>query len=496
MKKVRGFMLLLLSAVLALVLLAGCEQADNVLSVCVKDHDPESVIEMAVGNFNYSDYTVDVVYASGATENLPLTESMIAPEDIFKFYQVGEHDIKVCYGNQSYVIKVSVKRSEFSGISFPEDCVFTYNGEAHTVELIGEIPSNATVSYPAGNSFVNAGVYEISAVLSCDGYATKVLNTTVTVERAKYDLSGITFDSKEVVYDGYGHYIEIAGELPTGVPNPTYTIDGRDIKSVTNVGEYTVLARFAHTNANYESIPDMTATLKITPAVYDLGDIDLIFKDANGNILTDSVKIYDRTSVFAEINDKSLIGSKIVVSYIIKDEDGNELYGENGVALTSFENAGSYTVTMSVALIDGKNYQPIAPITREFVIKKAKYDASQIHFDAGLAIYDGRAHKVLVEIPEGHDIKPEDVVYEYRLNGELLEIDASVGVINAGVYSVTAIFPDKNGNYEKLDDKTVTLKIEKQTVDTDKVIIFGENSREYNGESYLPTLQKLSETVG
>lgn len=479
MKKTRLFTLLCLIITLAISVFVGCTEADKVSSVCLKNHDPNTAIEIAAGELNYNEYTVVVTYASGRTEELRLTEQMIEPSDLFKLYQVGDHDITLSYSGCKYTFRVTVNRLTFEGVSFPENNVFTYNGKAHTIELVGEIPPSASVVYPNGNSFINAGTYEVSAIISCDGYVTQRLSTTVKIQRARYDMSGVRLTSKDVVYDGNAHSITIEGELPEGISAPIYTLDDKPILSVVDVGNYTVKASFTNNNPNYENIPDMVATLKITPAVYDLGDLDIIFGNEGGEIFSSSSKVYDGIGVSFEINDKSLVGREIYISYTASDEQGN--------AVALLKNAGLYTVSMSINLIDGRNYQPIEPIVRTFEIKKAKYDTSNIYFDSSMAIYNGKPHKVLVSLPDGHDIKPEDIVYEYRLGDELIEVDASVGVINAGVYTVTAIFPDKNVNYEQITSiRPATLRIEKKAVDTEGVGFSGNSKIEYNSESHAP----------
>ena len=488
MKKARLFTLITLMLTISLFLLVGCKEEDKISSVSLKDYTEGTVIETSVGGFDFSSYKLVVGYTSGNTEELTLTEEMIAEADLFKFYQVGDHDITLSYGGCTYLFKLSVKRGSFEGIGFPENIVFTYDGSAHTVELEGNIPANAIVTYPGGNSFVNAGTYDVTAVVSCDGYATTRLYTTVTIECAKYDMSGVKFEAKELVYDGKAHSISISGSLPEGVSKPTYTINGKAGVGVTDVGEYTVTASFVGTNPNYDSIPDMVATLKITPAVYDLEGLGLVFKSEDGSVISGSSKIYDGKSVLFEASDKTHIGSLLTVTYSATDEEGNPV--------SSFKNVGIYTATMTVTLIDGKNYQAITPITRTFEIKKNEYDTSEIDFASSLVIYDGAAHKVLVSLPDGHDIKSEDIVYEYRLGDTLLEVDPSVGVIKAGVYTVTAKFPDKNENYKQIPDKQVTLKIEKYRIDAFELGFSDKTAVEYSGAKYEPAFFSWSEING
>ena len=323
MKKARLYMLFALISILTVFVLAGCnKQNDRVSSVSLKDIDPNVGVEFALGDFDCNKYTVLVSYEGGETEQVPLTEDMIAEADLFKLYQVGDHDITISYGGQKYTFKVSVKRAAFEDLSFPENNVFTYNGKAHTVELDGNIPANATVTYVGGNSFVNAGTYNLTAIISCDGYVTESLSTTVKIERAKYDMSGVRFEGKEVVYDGTAHSLSISGKLPDGVSSPTYTIEEKTTSSAIDVGEYTVTATFTNNDPNYEPIPAMEATLKITHAEYTVKGVDIVFRNENGNILSDATKIYDEKSVTFDLNDYNKLSKKVSLKFFVYDEEG------------------------------------------------------------------------------------------------------------------------------------------------------------------------------
>ena len=495
MKIARLFTLLILILTLSLLVFSGCKETDQVTSVALKDYAPDSTIEMKIGEFDYSAYKILVSYESGKTEELKLTEEMIPEADTVKFYQVGEHDIKISYSGCDASFKIFVKRLSFENVSFSENKTFTYDGNPHSLELVGDVPANASVTFPGGNSFVNAGIYDVNAVISCEGYVTLRLSSTIKIERAKYDMSGVKLESKEVVFDGAPHTIKITGTLPQGVLTPTYTLDGKEVSSATEVGVYTIKASFGTTNLNYEPVSDMVATLTITPAKYDLTGIDIAFKDEDSKVLSDFEKTYDGKRVNFEINDKSKVGSQYFVSYRVLDEKGNALTDENGVTISTFADAGIYTVEMKISLIDEKNYQEPDLITRSFEIKKAKYDLSKIYFDSALVTYTGKAHKITVTLPTGHDVLPSDVVYEYRLGDKLLDVDSDVGVLDAGVYTVKAIFPDKNSNYEKLADLEATLQIEKQTIITSLMGFSGKTLVEYSGEEYAPTFKTWKEAI-
>lgn len=461
MKKTRLFLLFAIMVIFALALFVGCKETDTVSSVCLKGHTAEKVIEMEIGNFEYGAHTLIVSYESGKVNEIALTEQMIAEADIFKFYQEGEHDITVLYEKCSYVFKVSVKRSTFEGLSLPQNNVFVYDGKPHSVEVEGDLPANAVVNYIGGNSFTNAGTYDVNAVVSCDGYVTVRLATTVTIERAQFDMSGVTFESKEFVYDGSEHSIEISGSLPDGVPEPTYFIDEHQTSSATDAGEYKVIAKFANKNTNYEAIPDMEAMLTITQAEYIIDGVEILFKNEHGKVIDGKMKVYDGFAVTFDINDYSKLSDKFSIAFSVCDAEGSEISTSN--TNTGILNAGAYIAKAEFVLNDSKNYKPIDPIVCEFEVEKANYDMTGVHFDNDVVIHDGNGHSLFVILPIDHDIESTDITYEYYLDGELLsdsEGNPVQSVSEAGEYSVRAIFTVQNPNYEQIEDMFATLRIE------------------------------------
>ena len=458
MKKLRLFMFLTLITMLILLALSGCKNEDGVASISFKDHDPDTVIEVEVGDFDYSAYTVVVVYKSGTTEEIALTEEMITETDLFKLYQVGEHDITVNYGDSQYTFKVSVKRNSFGELKFPENNVFTYNGKAHTVEVDGEIPANAVVTYIGGNSFVNTGTYDVTAVVSCDGYVTQKLSTTVKIEQAKYDMSGVKFESKEAVYDGTSHSVAISGKLPDGVSSPTYTINGKAGSSAIDAGEYTVKATFANSNPNYEAIPEMETTLKITPAEHTVKGVDIVFKSESGNVISSATKIYDGKSITFDLNDYSKLSKKITVSFSVYDKDGKVISTSN--KKTNILEVGVYTARVEFTMADGNNYKPIPPIERTFEVLKAEYPSLQnIQFASSQSQYNGEAHSIAIEgqLPAGVTVS-----YEYYKDGKLLvdgENKPVQSVVDVGRYNVKAIFTHTDTNRNEIAPLSSVLNI-------------------------------------
>lgn len=136
-----------------------------------------------------------------------------------------------------------------SGITFA-DGNFTYDREAHSIAISGTLPAGVSVSYDVGYK-VNAGEYTVTATFTGDSAnynAIPDMTAKLTIAKAAYDMSGITFENGSVTYDGEAHSLAISGTLPDGV---TVTYEDND---KVNAGTYTVTAKFAGDYDNYEVI--------------------------------------------------------------------------------------------------------------------------------------------------------------------------------------------------------------------------------------------------
>ena len=113
-----------------------------------------------------------------------------------------------------------------------------------------------TTGYTAGS---NAGSYTVTPSGYTSGnYDITYTAGTLTVIRAKTDMSGVSFRDFACLFDRKPHTVEIAGTLPSGV-----TVSYSPSNTYTAIGEYTVTASFACDTANYEEIPSMSAKLII-----------------------------------------------------------------------------------------------------------------------------------------------------------------------------------------------------------------------------------------
>ena len=295
--------------------------------------------------------------------------------------------------------KVDFSFSEY-GITL-ENKTVDFDGNSHSIEITGTLPSGITVSY-TGNGQVNPGTYTVTASFGdSTGKYNPIpeLTATLTINQKKNALEGISFSNKTVTYDGNSHSIEITGTLPSGV-EVSYTGNNQ-----VNAGEYSVVATFTDTTGLYQPITPLTATLTIKKATYDMSGIIM-----NNNKLTYDG---DTHSLFIE----GQLPEGVSVSY-----------ENNGMT-----NVGTYTVVANF-VHNNPNYNNITPRTAVLVIEKAVIDVNNIKFEDKTFEYDGNTHSIEIE-----GVLPEGVTVTYTGNEAKDE----------GTYLVEAEFTHSSGNYHE-----------------------------------------------
>ena len=303
---------------------------------------------------------------------------------------------------------------DLGGISF-EDTTYTYDGTAKSVFVKGVLPEGLSVEY-TGNGMINAGTYSVTATFAgdYDNYnEIAPITVRLVIEKADYDLSGITFADTTFAYDGTEKSVLVQGTLPAGL-KVEYSGNG-----MVTVGTYSVTATFIGDYDNYNEVAPMTARLVIEKGNYDLSGIT--FKD--------TTYTYDGTEKSVLVQGTLPAGLTVV-------------YSGNGRI-----NAGTYSVTATFAG-DYDNYNEVAPVTVRLVIEKADYDLSGISFEDTTYTYDGTAKTLVIK-----GTLPEGVNVTYTPNT----------ITNAGSLKVTAtVAGDSNHNDAVL---TALLTIEKATPD-------------------------------
>ena len=404
---------------LMLFVLTSCFFARDVKEIRMKD---DSVIEMTVGDFSYEGKKVILVGQNGSETEIDLQEAMIPEVERLKFYKIGEHDVNVYYTSKIFTtMKIKVNRRDFDDVFELEDATYVYDGQAHKMELNKKLPDGASIDYIYGNSFTEAGEYDVVAVMTKDGYNPKTLNGKLVIEKAEYDTSAIKFDNLTTTYDGNAKMISITG-LPEGV-KVTYEIydEAKKVKfnSAINAGTYKVVATFSDTNRNYVKLDDMEATLTINKAIYDMSYVEFI----------DATKEYDGLNYEPKLEHGSLLPEGVSVEYkCYKDDKLVESNAEAGTYKMVAEFKGDYD-----------NYEEIEPMEATLTVdKKLVVISNIVSIESQTVNYDRKEHAL--ELVNADLLEEKGVTYTFKNNNQT----------QANEYKVTVTF-EINDENSKLD---------------------------------------------
>ena len=178
---------------------------------------------VTVGEFDLSNYYLNVNYRNGESEQIQVDESMIDSNDLFNLYKVGTHDITFYYDNfyttATFIVEMNHFASDIkfvtNGQYLGEDIfIQKYDGKSHSLELTQNVPSGTQILYPDGNSFSETKntPYVIKAVLVKDGYATKEITGKMLIVANEFPeeyFSQIKFEDLTEPYNGEEHTIEV-----------------------------------------------------------------------------------------------------------------------------------------------------------------------------------------------------------------------------------------------------------------------------------------------
>ncbi len=308
-------------------------------------------------------------------------------------------------------INVVVIQKDISNAIITLGDALTYNGNEQTQTIESVTLDGIAVTYTVnGNTAKDVKIDgEYTLTITGKGNFTGTANKEWNIEKATYDMSGITFNDGEFTYSESANSIYINGQLPAGV-SVDYTNNGQ-VNATTS--PITVTAKFTGDGVNYNEIPDMTATITVNKA--------------NAVITVDTtpiVKTYGEsfTLPVATTNFGTVVCDKKVSDLV---------------------NANTYTVTYTVA---GTNNYNGDTKTVSVTINKATFDMSGITFVNKTVKYDGQAQSI-----EIGGTLPNGIKVEY-VNNDKIEV---------GVYTITANFIYDTANYNAIQPMTATLTINK-----------------------------------
>ena len=415
---------------------SACDNTVPISSISMANTE---VLEVPFGNFSYDGIKVNVNYQDGNVTQIDLTEDMISLSEQLKFYKMGEQEIKVSFRDKFYTtMKINVTLNTFKDIYKLEDVTVTYDGLPHSVVLNEELPEGATIQYPYGNSFSSTGVYEVVGVITKDGYESRTLKATLTINPAERESDKIIFNDARFVFNGEMRTVE-AHNVPDGVnvDYDTYDYDtGIKINKIVNVGKYKVVAKFTDSNANYKKISDMEAIVTVVKGDYDMSAFTL----------TDVTKTYDGEEYDMHVANEEALPSGVSVIYS---------YYKDGKLVESNIACGTYVVIADFKGGDVDNYNPINSIQATLKVEPVYVNlVNKVFFDGVSWTYGDDIKSLSVELDASFP-KAYKTSYEYKFYKEDGTLYVNGDYVNAGNYKITCDFYSTDENVFFITDNLI-----------------------------------------
>ena len=215
---------------------------------------------------------------------------------------------------------------------------FTYDGEEHSLELIGREKLPPSVTYKiTGDNKTEVGEYKVTASFVGDEMNYQPIpDMEATLVIAPASITGITFGDGLFTYDGEAKSIFVTGA-------PSHVEVEYDGNGMTDAGEYTVTATFK-VGENYNPIAPMTAKIKILPKKLTAPDVRFTYTNV----------AYD-----GEPHTIVVEGVPDTLTY--------------SLSMSDLVAIGEYDIVVSFAAKDAKNYLPPDPITVKMTISISDY---------------------------------------------------------------------------------------------------------------------------
>ncbi len=254
--------------------------------------------------------------------------------------------------------------SELADVSVVQTGTLTYNGTAQTAEVATSATTvdgtEVTFTYSESEdgpytaevpAFTNAGTYTVYYRAEAANHATASGSFTVTIAKAVYDISGVSFADVTYTYDGTEKTLTITGseKLPEGV-SVSY-----ENNTLTNAGSVTATAIFTGDADNYEAIASRTATLTIINADFTItvtGYEGAYDGDAHGITVTADEGVTVAYSIseadskdYSETNPTFTDAGTYTVYYKAGKSNYNDVTGSATVVITQATGEGSVSIT-------------------------------------------------------------------------------------------------------------------------------------------------------
>ena len=428
-----------------------------------KHEIPDSLITVAEGvAVNVNTYTARVpAVIDGVTLEAESTEMSFEIKKRTVYIVIG--DLTAYYGTAVNLGAVSYGYKQGSAAFLDNDYKIEITCEATVTSPIGK--------YKLAGRFISNDAANYNVVFSGSWASPDSENGrfgTLTVERAVYDISKVTFMDTEVTYDGLLHKVTVNG-LPAGLTEANYDCSytgtqgfGGGAEGVKSAGTYTVTIKFKNLDPNYEPIADMHTTLELKKAALTVkaNDSEVVYGDEP---LTAGVDWANAGFVTGET--ESVLGGELKYSY----------------TYTRGASVGDYVIKVSG--LTAVNYE-ITYLAGTMKVIPRTVTVSW-YYDETLGTqelsyrYDGNAHK---PVAVAGNLVAGDVA-TIEVTGEKVDIGKDFTATAASV---------SNSNYKLPEDGSEKASFSVMPVD-DKYIIWNYSELTYNGTLQMPHVYYLDE---
>ena len=245
-------------------------------------------------------------------------------------------------------VEFATNNYDMSGVTFADKTV-TYNGQAHSIEISGELPIGVSVTY-TGNGQTDAGTYTVTAnfaVVNSNYNVPTSMTATLKIDKANPPYTTPT-----------GLTATVGQTLATvALPSGWSWVTSTDLVGV--VGNQTHKAKFTPSNvANYNILNniDVTVTVSVGVGISDVkksgNGLGIIFEK---NVVSDELKI-----VIVALPDGK---DGKITSVVIYDNTGNVVFNCEGNKPWDLRNKsgrivanGSYLVIVEAKYKNDKSY--------------------------------------------------------------------------------------------------------------------------------------------
>ncbi|MDE5765891.1 MAG: hypothetical protein K2I17_01825 [Clostridia bacterium] len=337
------------------------------------------------------------------------------------------------------------------------------------------LPTGVTVAYYEADGTTpfadktTVAKYTVKAVFTVADPANYEVPAPVTltfeITDKKTYKPAVTFKDGTFTYDGQPHVIAIDGEVPGWITVTYYKADGTTVftgaNDVADSGK--VIARFTHSDPEYATIPDMTATITIEKAKVNMDGVKFEKATVTGN---------GQPHKFEATN----LPEGVTVEY--------EYNGVRQSDPFEFTEVGGYTVKAYFTYEDEDNYEEIKPIeatltVSDAVVTEIKAELSGKDYTTANTLDDVKAKLTVTAIyNNGATAEVED----YELSCEGLR---EGGNFKFGLQKITVKYTDEEGNEF---NTFVEIGVEKEKV----AVPTFKGGLSYTGVAIKPTVDNFN----